>query len=297
MAVPPDLKATLNLPQSDFPMKANLPQGEPRRLASWEQERIYEQIREVRRDAPSYVLHDGPPYANGPLHLGHALNKCLKDFVVKSKTMAGFNAPYVPGWDCHGLPIEIKVDEKLGRKKLEMPAIAVRRACREYAQKYLDLQREQFQRLGVLGRWSQPYSTMTPEYESKIIETLFRFLETGFVYKGLKPVLWCMHDRTALAEAEIEYEMHTSPSEYVRYRLTSPPEAIDPRLAGKRVSTIIWTTTPWTLPASLAVAFHPDEEYVAIESGGEVYIVASKLAKGVAEKCNLSDPHELAHFP
>ena len=297
MPYSPDLKATLNLPHTEFPMKANLPQGEPRRLASWEQERIYEQIREVRRDAPSYVLHDGPPYANGPLHLGHALNKCLKDFVVKSKTMAGFNAPYVPGWDCHGLPIEIKVDEQLGRKKLEMPAIAVRRACRAYAQKYLDLQRTQFQRLGVFGRWGQPYSTMTPEYESKIIETFFHFLEKGFVYKGLKPVLWCMHDRTALAEAEVEYDMHTSPSIYVRYRLTSPPEAIDVRLEGKRVSTIIWTTTPWTLPASLAVAFHPDFEYVALEQDGEVYIVAEALAAATRVACGLESAHEIARFP
>jgi isoleucyl-tRNA synthetase len=297
MAVPPDLKATLNLPQSDFPMKANLPQTEPRRLAAWEQEGIYKQIRGARRDAPSWVLHDGPPYANGEIHLGHALNKCLKDFVVKSKTMAGFNSPYVPGWDCHGLPIEIKVDEKLGRKKLEMPAIAVRRACREYAQKYLDLQRTQFKRLGVFGRWEAPYSTMTPEYESKIIETLFRFLEKGFVYKGLKPVLWCMHDRTALAEAEIEYEMHTSPSVYVRYRLTSPPEAIDARLAGKQVSTIIWTTTPWTLPASLAVAFHPDFEYVALEQDGEVYIVAEALASATRTACGLEKAHEIARFP
>ncbi len=297
MPAPPELKATLNLPQTDFPMKANLPQNEPKRLATWEQDRLYEQIRAVRQDAPSYVLHDGPPYANGPLHLGHALNKCLKDFIVKSKTMAGFNAPYVPGWDCHGLPIEIKVDEKLGRKKLEMPAIAVRRACREYAQKYLDLQRDQFKRLGVFGRWSLPYSTMTPEYESKIIETLFRFLETGFVYKGLKPVLWCMHDRTALAEAEIEYEMHTSPSVYVRYRLTSPAEAIDLRLAGKRVSTIIWTTTPWTLPASLAVAFHPDFEYVALEQDGDVYIVAEALAAATRAACGLESAHEIARFP
>jgi len=297
MAVPPDLKATLNLPQSDFPMKANLPQTEPRRLAAWEQEGIYKQIRGARRDAPSWVLHDGPPYANGEIHLGHALNKCLKDFVVKSKTMAGFNSPYVPGWDCHGLPIEIKVDEKLGRKKLEMPAIAVRRACREYAQKYLDLQRTQFKRLGVFGRWEAPYSTMTPEYESKIIETLFRFLEKGFVYKGLKPVLWCMHDRTALAEAEIEYEMHTSPSVYVRYRVTSPPEAIDTRLAGKQVSTIIWTTTPWTLPASLAVAFHPDFEYIALEQDGEVYIVAEPLASATRTACGLEKAHEITRFP
>ena len=297
MPAPPELKATLNLPHSDFPMKANLPQSEPRRLAAWEQDGIYEQIRALRRDAPPYVLHDGPPYANGELHLGHALNKCLKDFVVKSKTMAGFNAPYVPGWDCHGLPIEIKVDEKLGRKKLEMPAIAVRRACREYAQKYLDLQREQFKRLGVFGRWGDPYSTMTPEYESKIMETLFQFLENGFVYKGLKPVLWCMHDRTALAEAEIEYEMHTSPSVYVRYRLTSPAEAIDARLAGKRVSTIIWTTTPWTLPASLAVAFHPDFEYVALEQDGDVYIVAEALAASTRVACGLERAHEIARFP
>ena len=297
MPPPPELKATLNLPHSDFPMKANLPQSEPKRLAAWEQDGLYEQIRAIRQDAPSYVLHDGPPYANGPIHLGHALNKCLKDFVVKSKTMAGFNAPYVPGWDCHGLPIEIKVDEKLGRKKLEMPAIAVRRACREYAQKYLDLQRTQFQRLGIFGRWGLPYSTMTPEYESKIIETFFRFLEKGFVYKGLKPVLWCMHDRTALAEAEVEYDMHTSPSVYVRYRLTSPPEAIDARLAGKQVSTIIWTTTPWTLPASLAVAFHPDFEYVALEQDGQVYIVAEALAGATKAACGLERAQEIARFP
>jgi isoleucyl-tRNA synthetase len=293
----PELKKTLNLPQTEFPMKGNLPQNEPRRLAAWEADGLYEQIRAVRQDAPAYVLHDGPPYANGPIHLGHALNKCLKDFVVKSKTMAGFNAPYVPGWDCHGLPIEIKVDEQLGRKKLEMPAIAVRRACRAYAEKYLDLQRKQFIRLGILGRWGQPYSTMTPAYESKIIETFFRFLETGFVYKGLKPVLWCMHDRTALAEAEVEYEMHTSPSVYVRYRLTSPPEEIDSRLAGKDVWTIIWTTTPWTLPASLAVAFHPDFEYVALEQEGQVYIVAEALAAATREACGLQAAVEIARFP
>ncbi|HTZ59923.1 MAG TPA: isoleucine--tRNA ligase [Acidobacteriaceae bacterium] len=297
MPAAPELKATLNLPHTDFPMKANLPQSEPRRLAAWKDAAIYQTIREARRDAPSYVLHDGPPYANGELHLGHALNKCLKDFVVKSKTMAGFDAPYVPGWDCHGLPIEIKVDEKLGRKKLEMPPIAVRRACREYAQKYLDLQRSQFQRLGVFGRWEQPYSTMTPEYEAKIIETLYAFLEKGFVYKGLKPVLWCMHDRTALAEAEIDYDMHTSPSVYVRYRLTSSPEAIDSRLRGKQVSTIIWTTTPWTLPASLAVAFHPEFEYAALEQDGEVYIVAEALAAATRAACGLERAVEIARFP
>ena len=297
MSAPSELKATLTLPQTEFPMKANLPQNEPKRLEQWTETDIYGQIRAARAGAPSYILHDGPPYANGPIHLGHALNKCLKDFVVKSKTMAGFDAPYVPGWDCHGLPIEIKVDEQLGRKKLEMDPVAVRRACREYAAGYLDLQRSQFQRLGVLGRWSSPYSTMSSGYEAKILETFYAFFEKGFVYKGLKPVYWCIHDRTALAEAEVEYEMHTSPSVYVRYALTSPPEALDAALTGKRVYTVIWTTTPWTLPASLAVAFHPDFEYVALENtDGSVYIVAEALAAAVRESCGLPDAQEIARF-
>src|SRR5580692_12553935 len=191
MSAAPELKATLTLPETKFPMKANLPQNEPVRLKQWKESGLYEQIRQARKGAEKYILHYGPPYANGPIHLGHALQKCIKDFILKSKTMAGYDAPLVPGWDCHGLPIEIKVDEKLGRKKLEMPALSVLRACREYAQKYLDLQRTQFQRLGIFGRWSRPYSTMTPEYESKIVETFFRFMERDFVYKGLKPVLWC----------------------------------------------------------------------------------------------------------
>ena len=291
-----DLKATLNLPQTDFPMKANLPLNEPTRLAAWEQMHLYQQIREARKGAPVYLLHDGPPYANGAIHLGHALNKCLKDFIVKSRTMAGYDAPYVPGWDCHGLPIEIKVDEQLGRKKLEMDPLAVRAACREYAQKFLDLQSAQFQRLGVLGQFDRPYSTMTKEYEARIAETFFAFFERGFVYKGLKPVYWCINDRTALAEAEVEYEMHTSPSVYVRYALTSDAAAIDARLAGKKVSTIIWTTTPWTLPASLAVAFHPEFEYVALEQDGSTYIVAASLADAVKEACGLQAATEIARF-
>src|SRR5271170_5892914 len=283
-----DLKATLTLPQTAFPMKANLPQNEPLRLKKWTEEKLYEQIREDRKGSPRYLLHDGPPYANGAIHLGHALNKCLKDFVVKTKTMAGFDAPYVPGWDCHGLPIEIKVDEQLGRKKLEMDPVAVRRACRDYAQKYLDLQRSQFIRMGIFGRWFQPYSTMDPEYEARIAESFFHFFENGFVYKGLKPVFWCIHDRTALAEAEVEYEQHTSPSIYVRYKLTSDPAAIDPALAGKSdVYTIIWTTTPWTLPASLAVAFNPEMEYVAIATSTGTYIVAQALLSTVITHCRL----------
>ncbi|MFZ3342323.1 MAG: isoleucine--tRNA ligase [Terriglobales bacterium] len=292
-----DLKSTINLPKTAFPMKANLPQNEPKMLARWEQEKLYDRIRAARKGKPVYILHDGPPYTSGPIHLGTAMNKCLKDFIVKSKTMSGFDAPYVPGWDCHGLPIEIKVDKELGGKKLQMPVLSVRNACRKYAQKYLDLQRQQFKRIGVFGRFDQPYATMTPQYESVVLKTFFSFYENGFVYKGLRAVYWCMHDETALAEAEVEYENHTSPTVWVKYALLDDPAQIDPSLAGKKVSTIIWTTTPWTLPASMAVAFHPDEEYVALQSGGDVYIVASKLAGDVAAKCGLADPRPLAHFP
>lgn len=306
MSSAPELKATLSLPQTAFPMKANLPQNEPLRLQKWAELRLYEKLRETCAGRPSYLLHDGPPYANGPIHLGHALNKGLKDFVVKSKTMAGFDSPYVPGFDCHGLPIEIKVDEQLGRKKLEMPAPAVLDACRAYAQKYVDLQTKQFERIGVFGRWQKPYMTMARDYEARTLEAFYGFLEKGFVYRGLKPVYWCIHDRTALAEAEVEYENHTSPSIYVRYRMTSAPEALSPELAGREVYTIIWTTTPWTIPASMAVTFHPDFEYVALSASGDlqkessasdpVYIVAAELAPAVIAACKLGKTTELARF-
>ncbi|HZQ24256.1 MAG TPA: isoleucine--tRNA ligase [Terriglobales bacterium] len=295
--VPLELKSTINLPRTDFPMKANLPQKEPRILARWEEAGIYERVREARTGAPVYVLHDGPPYANGPIHLGHALNKCLKDFIVKSKTMAGFDAPYVPGWDCHGLPIEIKVDQMLGGKKLKMKATDVRLECRKYAQKFLDLQREQFKRLAVFGRFDRPYSTMTPAYESVVLSTFYSFFEKGFVYKGLRSVYWCIHDQTALAEAEVEYENHTSTTVWVKYKLAGAPASLDAALAGKNVFTVIWTTTPWTLPASMAVAFHPEEEYVALDSGGEVYIVAEKLAEQFANKVGLGPVRRFATFP
>ena len=295
--MPLELKATINLPKTAFPMKANLPQNEPKMLERWEQMGIYQRIRQARQGKPKYILHDGPPYTSGPIHMGTAFNKCLKDFIVKSKTMAGFDAPYVAGWDCHGLPIEIKVDKELGGKKLQMRPTDVRAECRKYAQKFLDLQRMQFKRIGVFGRFERPYSTMNPQYESIVLQTFYSFYENGFVYKGLRAVYWCMHDETALAEAEVEYENHTSSTVWVKYALLDDPAKLDPALAGKEVSTIIWTTTPWTLPASMAVAFHPNEEYVALESDGEVYIVASRLAKDVAEKCGLADPRELAHFP
>ena len=297
MSPAPELKATLTLPQTAFPMKANLPQNEPLRLARWASLRLYEEVRKASLGRPPYLLHDGPPYANGPIHLGHALNKGLKDFVVKSKTMACFDAPYVPGYDCHGLPIEIKVDEHLGRKKLEMPVPEVLDACRAYAQKYVDLQTSQFERIGCFGRWDRPYKTMDRDYEARTLEAFYGFLEKGFVYRGLKPVYWCIHDRTALAEAEVEYAMHTSPSVYVRFALTSDPAAIDPALAGKQVFTIIWTTTPWTLPASMAIAFHPDFEYVALENNdGNVYIVAEALAAATQAACKLTDAKKIARF-
>jgi len=282
-------------------MKANLPQNEPRMLEHWQKIRIYDLIRESRAGSPTWVLHDGPPYANGAIHLGHALNKCLKDFIVKSRTMAGFDSPYVPGWDCHGLPIEIKVDEALGRKKLEMDPLAVRSACRAYAEKYVKIQSDQFERIGVFGDFENPYSTMDKGYESKVIENFYAFLEKGLVFKGLRPVYWCIHDRTALAEAEVEYANHTSPSVYVKYALKSDPSAIAPELAAYagKISTVIWTTTPWTLPASMAVAFHPRAEYVAMRDNntGQVYIVAAELAPTVLPKLGLANSTSVATFP
>src|SRR5437764_9398126 len=297
MQKPLDLKSTLNLPQTSFPMKANLPQNEPKWLAKWAQEDLYGQIRAARQDALIFTLHDGPPYANGRIHLGTALNKILKDFVVKSKTLAGFNAPYLPGWDCHGLPIEINVDKELGPRKGRMSVVEIRQTCRRYAEKFVDLQRGDFERLGILGEWQKPYLTMDHEYEAVIAETFLAFLERDYVYRGRKSIYWCISDKTALAEAEVEYEDHRSRSIYVKYPLVSDPADLDAQLKGRKVSVIIWTTTPWTLPASMAVAFHPDEEYVALESGGEVYVVASKLAQEVSTKCNLADPKPLVHFP
>jgi isoleucyl-tRNA synthetase len=295
--VPLELKSTINLPKTDFPMKANLPQNEPKMLARWEEMGIYQRIREARAGAPIYVMHDGPPYTSGPIHLGTALNKCLKDFIVKSKSMAGFDSPYVPGFDCHGLPIEIKVDQALGGKKLQMKATEVRLECRKYAQKFLDLQTSQFKRIGVFGRWERPYSTMTPQYESVVLATFYAFLERGFIYKGLRSVYWCIHDKTALAEAEVEYENHSSPAIWVKYALKDDPATVDAALKGRKVFTVIWTTTPWTLPASMAVAFHPHEEYVALEAGGEVYIVAAKLAGEFLKHAGLDAPREVARFP
>ncbi|MBM3812423.1 MAG: isoleucine--tRNA ligase [Acidimicrobiia bacterium] len=291
-----DLKKTVNLPKTDFSMKANLGQLEPRLLEHWQQTGLYQKIRASSAGRPRYVLHDGPPYANGNIHLGHVFNKTLKDFIVKSKTMAGFDSPYVPGWDCHGLPIEIKVDSELGSKKAQMTAAQIRKACRAYAQKYVDLQKKDFIRLGVFGDWEHPYLTMSPRYQAVIARAFVDFLDQGYVYKGLKPVHWCMQCRTALAEAEVEYENHSSPSIWVRFPLTSEPEAIDPLLKGKKVYGVIWTTTPWTIPANMAIAYHPQFEYSAVAAAGDVYIVASELAKATGDLCGWVEPKELARF-
>src|SRR5499433_379405 len=304
-APPLELKSTVNLPKTRFAQKANLPQSEPARLKKWADMKLYEQIQKARAGAQKFILHDGPPYANADIHLGTALNKILKDMIVKSRMMMGYNTPYVPGYDCHGLPIELHVERKLGEKKKDMPPLSIRRACREFAATALKRQTKDFQRLGILGEWENPYITMSDHYEAETARLFARFVERGFVYKGARPVYWCIHDQTALAEAEVEYHQHTSPSVYVKFPLASDPALIDPALAGRKVFVLIWTTTPWTLPANLGIAVHPDYQYSAFEHGDEVYIVASELVEAVAEKCGVGEvstngdrkPRVLARFP
>ena len=299
MSKPVNLKTTLNLPRTDFPMKANLPQNEPRILAQWEDGKLYERIQQARAEAQAYVLHDGPPYPTGTIHLGTALNKILKDMVVKSKTMEGFRAPYVPGWDCHGLPIETQVEKELGGKKGRVTPVEFRRICREFALRYVDQHRRDFKRLGVLGRWGDPYLTMSKSYEACIADAFLTFLEKGYVYRGLKPVYWCLHDRTAMAEAEVEYEKHTSPSIWVRYRVVASPlnrQGFQP----DGFYALVWTTTPWTLPASMALAFNPKLNYaMATDDRGDSYILADYLLENgsVARETGLRFTNAVRSFP
>ena len=284
-----DYKKTLNLPQTTFSMKANLPLNEPKWLERWQTIGIYRLLRAKSEGRPKFVLHDGPPYANGRIHIGHALNKVLKDIIVKSRTMMGFDSPYVPGWDCHGLPIEFAVEKEMGGKKKEMSAAEFRRACRQFASKYIDIQREDFVRLGIIGDWDNPYMTMAFEYEADIAEALGRFYQSGAVYKGLKPVHWCTYDQSALAEAEVEYEEHTSPSVYVRFRFVDEAvESLDLPIE-KPLYAVIWTTTPWTLPANLAIAVKSDFEYAVIEHDGANYVVANDLVAAVTKKFGWTD--------
>jgi isoleucyl-tRNA synthetase len=333
---PLDMKATVNLPKTDFAQKANLTQREPERLGRWQQMDLYHEICRARQGHPMFVLHDGPPYANSDIHIGTAMNKILKDLVVKSHSMLGYDAPYVPGYDCHGLPIETYVDKKLGAKKSQMNPVTIRRACREHAAEALKRQTRDFQRLGILGEWDDPYLTMSNAYEAETARLFGRFVERGFVYKGGRPVYWCIHDQTALAEAEVEYREHTSPSIYVKFplpadqvrelenRLTSlekEDEKIDWSKAPEPVNTLgaywgkekeeklapissqqkpvfvlIWTTTPWTLPANIGISVNPNFDYAAVDVGNEIYIVASDLVAAVAEKCGLAAPRVVAEF-
>ncbi|HEY0762060.1 MAG TPA: isoleucine--tRNA ligase [Pyrinomonadaceae bacterium] len=297
---PLDLKKTVNLPKTAFAQKANLTQSEPARLEKWTQLDLYRLIRRAGEGREKFILHDGPPYANADIHLGTAMNKILKDFIVKSRTMMGFDAPYVPGYDCHGLPIETHVEkdlQKKGKKKDDLSVEVFRRICRQHAENALKSQTRDFKRLGILGEWDNPYLTMSNHYEAETARMFARFVERGWVYKGARPVYWCLKDQTALAEAEVEYHQHTSPSVYVKFPLKSDPALIDPALAGRKVFIIIWTTTPWTLPANLGIAVHPDYEYSAFEYGDEVYIVASELVEAVAAKCSLGEkPKVIARF-
>ncbi|HJZ68418.1 MAG TPA: class I tRNA ligase family protein, partial [Blastocatellia bacterium] len=333
---PFDLKATVNLPKTSFAQKANLTQREPERLSRWKQMDLYHEILRARAGRPLFVHHDGPPYANADIHIGTAMNKILKDFVVKSQSMMGYDSPYVPGYDCHGLPIELHVDRKLGAKKSKMSPESIRRVCREHAAESLKRQTRDFQRLGILGEWDDPYLTMSNTYEAETARLFGCFVERGYVYKGARPVYWCIHDQTALAEAEVEYKEHASPSIYVKFPLPGDQVTVlERRLAELRglpspeendegqeaigqvldaaakpgtephpisssrkpVFVLIWTTTPWTLPANLGIAVNPNFDYAAIDVGKEIYIVASDLVAAVAEKCELGEPRVVVTFP
>ncbi len=274
-----DYKDSLNLPKTEFPMKAGLATMEPKILDQWAD--IYKKIRAARKGAPRYVLHDGPPYANGDIHMGHALNKVLKDMIVKIKTMQGFDAPYVPGWDCHGLPIEHQVDKKLGKKKGEVSRQEKRQLCRDYAAGFIERQKESFRKIGIFGEWENPYLTMDYRYEADTVRELAKFMDNGSLFQGLKPVHWCTSCRTALAEAEVEYADHTSPSVYVKFVLEDGDAQKLGLPAGEQAAVVIWTTTPWTIPANRAVCVHPGYEYTAARVNGGIVIVASELAEKV----------------
>jgi isoleucyl-tRNA synthetase len=293
-----ELKKTLNLPQTKFPMKANLSQREPELMKFWDSLEVYKKLRESKANKPRFLLHDGPPYANGKIHLGHVINKVLKDLLVKSKSMMGYDSPYVPGWDCHGLPIELQVEKHTSSKKKEMDPVAFRKECRKYAEKYLDIQREQFKRLGIFGDWENPYMTMDYSYQATIARIFGDFYKSGHVYKGFKPVHWCWSCETALADTEVEYQDHRSPSIYVKFPVVEDWSSLDPALKDKKIFVLIWTTTPWTLPANLAIAFHPDFDYVAYElPDGETYILAEKLLPELGRIARLPEGKILATIP
>jgi isoleucyl-tRNA synthetase len=296
-----DYKTTLKLPKTDFPMKANLPKREPEMLKRWDELNLYARLLDARKNSPKWILHDGPPYANGRVHLGTALNKILKDFVVRSRSMMGLATPYVPGWDCHGMPIEFKVSRDLGEKARAISKLELRRLCQAEAAKWIELQRDDFRRLGVIGDWFAPYLTMSPEYDAAEVGVLRQLVERGYVYRGLRPVYWCFSDRTALAEAEVEYDEHISPSIHVAFQVNSnltdagalaanPADAAELSTAHKagNLYALIWTTTPWTLPANLGICLNAAFDYAALKSGGRYYVVAARLVDTLAKECALN---------
>src|SRR5881394_2405976 len=277
-----DYKHTINLPQTDFPMKADLAQREPAMVRAWEERRTYAKLRALARGRPRFVLHDGPPYANGAIHIGHAVNKILKDIVVKSRSLDGFDSPYIPGWDCHGLPIELQVEKKHGRPGHKLDAQAFRAACRAYAHEQIHLQRADFKRLGVLGDWDRPYLTMSPGYEAQQLRAFGRIIRNGHLYKGAKPVHWCLDCRSALAEAEVEYEDRTSPAIDVAFKVhdnAALAKALRFTHIYEPVYAVIWTTTPWTLPANQAVSVNPGFDYVLVHFSAGFLILAKNLAE------------------
>ena len=280
-----ELKDTLNLPVTDFPMRAGLAEREPVRIAHWERHGLYGQIQARAAGKPAFVLHDGPPFTNGDVHIGTALNKLLKDSILRYKSMRGFRTPYVPGWDCHGLPIEHKVMKELQAKKQSLDALGVRKACAEFSAAYIEKQRGQFKRLGILADWASEYRTMDPAYEAEILGGFASFVEQGLVYRSKKPVYWSIPCQTALAEAEIEYKDKRSHSVWVAFPVADP--AAKQLAPAHPLSVVIWTTTPWTLPANLAIAVHPDLEYVEVRHDGRSFLVASALREAFVAACAL----------
>tara|TARA_B100000686_G_scaffold137739_1_gene145112 strand:+ start:261 stop:3062 length:2802 start_codon:yes stop_codon:yes gene_type:complete len=284
-----DYKGTLNLPQTDFPMKANLKKREPEQISVWEEKELYKKIRRKSEGREKFVFHDGPPYANGHIHMGHALNKVLKDFIVRIMTMRGYDATFIPGWDCHGLPIEHQVMKELGKKKSDLDKAGIRKLCREYAARFIEIQREEFKRIGISADWDRPYLTMDFSYEAAIVREFGKFVQSGYVYRGLKPVHWCTQCQTALAEAEVEYANHASPSIYVKFLVTSDLSTLFPEATDAPVNLIIWTTTPWTLPANMGVCLHPDFQYSAVKIENEILIVAEELLSRLILEWNVKD--------
>ena len=291
-----DYNQTLNLPQTEFPMRAGLPKREPTFLNRWNEIQVYHKLLELNQDKPMYVLHDGPPFSNGNIHMGTAMNKVLKDFIIRYKSLTGYKVPYTPGWDNHGMPIESAIikKNKLDRKKMSIPEF--RTACQQFAQDYVDIQRNQFIRLGVLGDWDNPYLTMDPEFEAVEVKVFGEMYKKGYIYKGLKPVYWCPYDETALAEAEIEYQDDPCTSVYVKFRVKNDKGLLSKYGNINNMYFIIWTTTIWTLPGNLAIALHPTSNYVLVESGKNSYIVAEALLEATMSAGKILNYNVIAHF-